>query len=213
MDIVYTKEQIEYALIERYTKQKQQILYHGNVAVAGLGGLGSHVAIALARMGVGNIHIIDYDIVDITNLNRQQYFLNHIGMYKTEALRQQILNINPYINIDTDCIKVTEQNIKQLFCNNDIICEAFDNVESKAMLVNGILEYFPEKKLVAASGLAGYQSSNIIHTRRISKNFYLCGDEVTEISEQNVLTAPRAGLCACHQSNMIIRLLLGEEQA
>ncbi len=212
MDIVYTKEQIEYALIERYTKQKQQILYHGNVAVAGLGGLGSHVAIALARMGVGNIHIIDYDIVDITNLNRQQYFLNHIGMYKTEALRQQILNINPYINIDTDCIKVTEQNIKQLFCNNDIICEAFDNAESKAMLVNGILEYFPEKKLVAASGLAGYQSSNIIHTRRISKNFYLCGDEVTEISEQNVLTAPRAGLCACHQSNMIIRLLLGEEQ-
>ena len=146
MDIVYTKEQIEYALIERYTKQKQQILYHGNVAVAGLGGLGSHVAIALARMGVGNIHIIDYDIVDITNLNRQQYFLNHIGMYKTEALRQQILNINPYINIDTDCIKVTEQNIKQLFCNNDIICEAFDNAESKAMLVNGILEYFPEKK-------------------------------------------------------------------
>lgn len=213
MDIVYTKEQIEYALIERYTKQKQQILYHGNVAVAGLGGLGSHVAIALARMGVGNIHIIDYDIVDITNLNRQQYFLNHIGMYKTEALRQQILNINPYINIDTDCIKVTEQNIKQLFCNNDIICEAFDNAESKAMLVNGILEYFPKKKLVAASGLAGYQSSNIIHTRRISKNFYLCGDEVTEISEQNVLTAPRAGLCACHQSNMIIRLLLGEEQA
>ena len=213
MDIVYTKEQIEYALIERYTKQKQQILYHGNVAVAGLGGLGSHVAIALARMGVGNIHIIDYDIVDITNLNRQQYFLNHIGMYKTEALRQQILNINPYINIDTDCIKVTEQNIKQLFCNNDIICEAFDNAESKAMLVNGILEYCPEKKLVAASGLAGYQSSNIIHTRRISKNFYLCGDEVTEISEQNVLTAPRAGLCACHQSNMIIRLLLGEEQA
>ena len=205
MDIVYTKEQIEYALIERHTKQKQQILYHGNVAVAGLGGLGSHVAIALARMGVGNIHIIDYDVVDITNLNRQQYFLNHIGMYKTEALRQQILNINPYINIDTDCIKVTEQNIKQLFCNNDIICEAFDNAESKAMLVNGILEYFPEKKLVAASGLAGYQSSNIIHTRRISKNFYLCGDEVTEISEQNVLTAPRAGLCACHQSNMIIR--------
>lgn len=213
MDIMYTKEQIEYALIQRHTKEKQQLLYSGNVAIAGLGGLGSHVAIALARMGVGHIHIVDYDIVDITNLNRQQYFLKHIGMYKTEALKQQILDINPYIDVCTDCIKVTEQNIKQLFHNNDIICEAFDNAESKAMLVNGILEYFPEKKLVAASGLAGYESSNIIHTRRVSKNFYLCGDEVTEISKQNVLTAPRAGLCACHQSNMIIRLLLGEEQA
>ncbi len=209
---MYTKKQIFDALIERHSLQVQKKLCNGNVAIAGLGGLGSNVAITLARIGVGHLHIIDFDTVDITNLNRQQYFLEHIGMYKTEALKQQIFNINPYIDVNIDCVKVTEQNIKQLFYKDDIICEAFDVAEAKATLVNGILAQFPEKKLVAASGLAGYESSNIVHTRRISKNFYLCGDEVTEAIYGKGLMAARAALCACHQANMITRLLLGEEE-
>lgn len=209
---LYTKEQIYNALIERHSLKIQQKLCKGNVAIAGLGGLGSNVAILLARMGIGHLHIIDFDTVDITNLNRQQYFLEHIGMYKTDALKEQIIKINPYINILVDCVKVTEENIKQLFYKDDIICEAFDNPQTKAMFVSNILEYFPKKKLVAASGLAGYESSNIIHTRRVSKNFYLCGDEVTEISNDKSLMAARAALCACHEANMITRLILGEEE-
>ena len=145
---MYSKKEIYQALVKRHSFSTQQLLKKGNVAIAGLGGLGSNVAIMLARVGVGQIHMIDFDVVDITNLNRQQYFLEHIGMNKTDALKQQILKINPYINIITDCVKVTEQNIKQLFYKNDIICEALDAPEEKAMLVNGIREYFPEKKLV-----------------------------------------------------------------
>ena len=139
-------------------------------------------------------------------------FIEHIGMYKTDALKSLIQKINPYIDIQTDCVKVIEENLISLFENAGIICEAFDNPEAKAMLVNGILEHFPEKKLVSASGMAGYGSSNTIRTRRLMKNFYLCGDQVTEPTYGNGLMAPRVAICAAHEANMITRLLLGEEE-
>ncbi|MCF2683029.1 sulfur carrier protein ThiS adenylyltransferase ThiF [Faecalicatena contorta] len=206
-----THEQINAALNERHGANIQALLSQGNIAIAGLGGLGSNIAYSLARIGVGHLHLIDFDVVDITNLNRQQYFIQHIGMYKTDALKSLLLQINPYLDIHTDCVKVTEENLIELFRENDIICEAFDNPEAKAMLVNGILEHFPEKKLVSASGMAGYGSSNTIRTRRITKNFYLCGDRITEPSPGNGLMAPRVAICAAHEANMITRLILGEE--
>lgn len=207
-----TKEQILEALNERHSPEKQKILSAGSVAIAGLGGLGSNVAYALARIGVGHLHLIDFDRVDITNLNRQQYFMEHIGMYKTDALKGLLLKINPYLEIKTDCIKVTEENLTELFQDEPIICEAFDNPEAKAMLVNGILEHFPEKKLVSATGMAGYGSSNTIQTKRLMKNFYLCGDRVTEPEYGNGLMAPRVAVCAAHEANMITRLILGEDE-
>ncbi len=103
------KREIVAALNERHSPEKQKLLSAGRVAIAGLGGLGSNVAYALARIGVGHLHLIDFDVVDITNLNRQQYFMEHIGMYKTDALKSLLLKINPYLDIDTDCVKVTER--------------------------------------------------------------------------------------------------------
>lgn len=210
-DIRFSRDQIYQALKERHSPETQLCLSRGKVAIAGLGGLGSNVAFALARIGVGHLHLIDFDRVDLTNLNRQQYFLEHVGMYKTDALKAQLLRINPYLDIRIDCLQVTEKNLTGLFGEDDIICEAFDDPEAKAILVCGILEHYPEKKLIAASGLAGYESSNLIHTRRVSHNFYLCGDESTEAVYGKGLMAPRAALCAAHEANMITRLLLGEE--
>lgn len=207
-----TKEEIYTALDERHSPETQKLLSAGNVAIAGLGGLGSNVAYALARIGVGHLHLIDFDVVDITNLNRQQYFMEHIGMYKTDALKSLLLKINPYLDIRTDCVKVTEENLETLFQNDPIVCEAFDRPEAKAMLVNGILEKFPEKKLISATGMAGYGSSNTITTKRLMKNFYLCGDRVTEPTYGNGLMAPRVAVCAAHEANMITRLILGEEE-
>ena len=207
-----SKEEIYAALNERHSPEIQAVLSAGNVAIAGLGGLGSNVAYSLTRIGVGHLHLIDFDVVDVTNLNRQQYFMEHVGMYKTEALKSLRMKINPYIEIKTDCVRVTEENIKELFCDNDIVCEAFDNPDAKALLVNGIMEYFPEKKLVSASGMAGFGSSNSIVTRRITKNFYLCGDRVTAPSYGNGLMAPRVAVCAAHEANMITRIILGEEE-
>ena len=168
-----TETEIRQALIWRHSEKIQKKLDKARVAIAGLGGLGSNVAFALARIGVGHLHLIDFDQVDITNLNRQQYFIKHVGMYKTEALAQELKEINPYLHVVTDCVRVSEENLERLFAEEQIICEAFDVPEAKALLVNGIMEKYPDKILVAASGMAGYGNSNEIKTRKITEHF-LC---------------------------------------
>ena len=142
-----TKEEIREALVERHSEEVQSKLDEAKVAIAGLGGLGSNIAFFLTRIGVGHLHLIDFDRVDITNLNRQQYRMEHIGRYKTEALLEELREINPYLEVETDCVRVTDENVGTLFHNEDIICEAFDCPEAKAMLVSGVGEYYPDKIL------------------------------------------------------------------
>lgn len=205
---VPTKEAIYNVLCARHTKENQDKLMQAKVAIAGLGGLGSNVAIALARVGIGQLHLIDFDTVDLSNLNRQHYFINHLGMKKTDALANQLLQINPYLHIIKDCVKVTPNNIADLLADDEYICEAFDIPENKALLVNTVLELFPQKKLVAASGMAGFGNSNAIHTRKIMQNFYLCGDEKRGLDTEKTLTAPRVAICAAHEANTIVELIL-----
>lgn len=204
-----SKEDILRALRERHGKKIQDRLSAGRVAIAGLGGLGSNVAVSLARIGVGNLHLVDFDRVDITNLNRQQYFIGDIGKYKTESLRETLSRINPWLHIRTDCVRISSENAAELFREDEIVCEAFDVPESKAMLVNTILEQCPGKILVAASGMAGYGRSNEIRTRKVGRNFYLCGDEVSESKENSGLMAPRVMICAGHEANLIAELIIG----
>ena len=190
-------------------------LLHGRfssaaVAVCGLGGLGSNIAVALARAGVGKLMLIDFDRVDITNLHRQQYKANQIGRYKTEALAENLSEIAPYTEIEAVTAKITEENLVSLLGGSDIVCEAFDNAESKAMLVNGVLERLPDCYLVAASGMAGMDTPNTIRTRKIMKRFYLCGDEVSDAADTVGLVAPRVMLCASHQAHTVLRILAGE---
>lgn len=207
-----TEKELQQALIKRHGKKVYEKLKEGKVAICGLGGLGSNVAISLVRAGVWHLHIIDYDVVDITNLNRQQYGIQHIGTLKTKALAEELLKINPYLDLKTTNVKISEDNISELFTDENIICEAFDVPEAKAMLTEQVLMNHRDKILVGASGLAGYNSSNTIVTKQITKNFYLCGDGTSDIDSFGGLMAPRAMLCAAHQANMIVRLLLGETE-
>lgn len=204
-----TEQEIEEALCQRHSARIQESLRNARVAIAGLGGLGSNVAVALARLGVGHLHLIDFDRVDLTNLNRQQYFIRHLGMYKTDALKMILREINPYLEIITDTVKMTKYNTAELIKQESIICEAFDQPEAKAMLVDTIFETYKNKKLVSGSGMAGYKNSNSIVTRRITDNFYLCGDGETEPTMENGLMAPRVAICAGHEANMIVNLILG----
>ena len=203
-----SREELQKALLSRCTREEVEKLSESRVAVAGLGGLGSNTAVFLARAGIGHLHLIDFDKVDITNLNRQHYFISHLGRYKTEALKEQLLQINPWLDIETSCEEVREENVLRLFQNEDIICEAFDCPENKAMLVNSCLELFPEKILVCASGMAGWGRSNDIITRQVGRNFYLCGDDTSGIENGEGLIAPRVALCAAHEANLIIELIL-----
>lgn len=208
----FTEIEMYEALCERHGEAVQERLRQAQVAIAGLGGLGSHIAFLLARIGVGSLHLVDFDQVELCNLNRQQYLPWHVGMLKTEALKAQLVKLNPYLRIRTTCIRVTPENCRELFHDADIVCEAFDRPDQKAMLTRTVLSELPGKKLVASSGMAGYGSGNTIRTRLAAKNFYLCGDEVTELSKEHPVMAPRVVLCAAHQANMITRLILGEEE-
>lgn len=207
-----SREVMREALNIRHGEDLQNKISAARVAVCGLGGLGSNIAIALARAGVGHLHLIDFDRVDLTNLNRQQYAVGQLGQYKTDALQETLSLVSPYCNVTCDTIKVTEENLPDLLKTEDYICEAFDRAEAKAMLVSGVLEHFPEKYLVAGSGLAGLGSANTIQTRRISKRFYLCGDGTSDSSVGLGLVASRVLVCAAHEANMILRLIAGERE-
>ena len=209
---VPSREVMREALNIRHGEDLQNKISAARVAVCGLGGLGSNIAIALARAGVGQLHLIDFDRVDLTNLNRQQYAVGQLGQYKTDALRETLSLVSPYCDVTCDTIQVTEENLPDLLKTEDYICEAFDRAEAKAMLVSGVLEHFPEKYLVAGSGLAGLGSANTIQTRRVSQRFYLCGDGTSDSSVGLGLVASRVLVCAAHEANMILRLIAGERE-
>ena len=198
------------ALIARHGQELHDRFSSATAAICGLGGLGSNIAIALARAGIGRLILVDFDRVDITNLHRQQYKAEQIGKYKTEALAANLLEISPYTEVKGVTERVTEDNFLELLEGADIVCEAFDNAEAKAMLVNGVLQKLPECYLVAASGMAGMGSPNRIETRRITDRFYLCGDGVSDVEETMGLVAPRVMLCAAHQAQTVLRILAGE---
>ena len=210
VNLIPTKEEWNKALCERHGENLQKKFSEAAVAVCGLGGLGSNIAIALARAGVGKLLLIDFDRVDITNLHRQQYKAGQIGMNKTEALSENLKEIAPYVELITHTIRITEENAAELLKGADIICEAFDNAECKAMLTNLVLETMPEKYLVAASGMAGMGSANTIQTRKVGKRFYICGDGSSDVTEVGSLVASRVMICAAHQAHTVLRILAGE---
>ena len=205
--MIPTREAWNRALEERHGKELQQAFSSATVAICGLGGLGSNIAIHLARAGIGKLILIDFDRVDITNLHRQQYKADQIGMHKTEALSKNLREFAPYTELVTHTARITEQNATLLLQSADMICEAFDDAEAKAMLADIVLSQMPDKYLVAASGMSGLGSANRIQTRKVTNRFYLCGDEISDVNDGIGLVAPRVALCAAHQAHMVLRML------
>ena len=133
-------------------------------------------------------------------------------MKKVHAIKEILKEVNPFVNIEAIDKKIEKENIEELFKDVDIIVEAFDNPEYKAMLVNEVLTKFKYKKMVSASGMAGFYSNNIIQTKKLNNRFYICGDFVNEAKVNNGLMAPRVAIVANHQANTVVRLLLEEEE-
>lgn len=206
-----SQNELELMLSSRNSPHIVTALKSARVAICGLGGLGSNVAIILARLGVGNLHLIDFDSVDCTNLNRQSYFIRDLGAQKTAALSAQIRAINPYVNIRVSDVKLDEKNVQEILKDDEIICECFDGAKFKAILVESVLRNFSDKIIIAASGLAGIGSANEIYTKRISKRFYLCGDFKSGAKIGSGLMSPRVWITAGHQANAVLRVILKEK--
>lgn len=206
--MIPTREEIKKSLDGRFPAKLYEKLEESEVAIAGLGGLGSNIAVMLARTGVGHLHLVDFDAVDISNLNRQVYDIRHLGIPKTKALSDRLRELNPYITITVDNIMVTKQNAADIFGRFDIVCEAFDKADQKAMLINALLTECPSTTVVSGNGMAGFGDANNIKTRKVNSRLYICGDETTDIGDGIGLMSPRVSICAGHQANKVIELLL-----
>lgn len=199
------------ALAQRIGEAERARLAAAHVGVAGLGGLGSNIAVMLARAGVGALHLVDFDRVDESNLNRQHYFREHLGRLKTEALAEQLLRIDPQLRLSLDCVRVDAGNAATLFASERIVCEAFDNPTCKADLVNTLLSETSDTVVIAGSGMAGAGPAADVVTRRLGQRLYVCGDGATDV-ENAALYAPRVALCAAQQALVVVRLVLGLEE-
>lgn len=181
------------------------------VGIAGAGGLGSNIAVMLARSGVGRLRIVDFDAVDASNLNRQHYFRQHLGRPKVDALAEQLRAIDPGIRVDARRERVTAANARALFAVCPIVCEAFDDPEAKALLVDELLSLPDGPVVIAGNGMAGLGPADQVVTRRLGRRLYLCGDGQSDVGAGQVLYAPRVVLCAAQQALLALRLILGQE--
>jgi len=191
-------------------KEIKHRLKNNVVGITGCGGLGSNCAVALARVGVGRLILADFDVVSESNLNRQYFFRDQVGMKKTDALKENILRIRPEIQVELHDVKLNPGMIASIYKDCDVLVEAFDLADQKEMLIETALAAFPEKPLVIGLGMAGWGKSELIHFRK-SDNLYICGDEVSEISDELPPLAPRVGIVANMQANVVLEILLNSE--
>lgn len=205
------RDELEQLLYLRHTPGVQKKISGSVVGIMGLGGLGSVVAGALARIGVGTLVLADFDIVEPTNLNRQHYFVDQIGLTKIQATSDNLRRINPYVQLVLHDVRLTEKTIPVLFKDVDVLVECFDDPVMKATAFRLALTQMKNMGYVGASGMAGFGENNLIVTRQHTQHVYLVGDEVSEARPGEGLMAPRVGIAAHHQANQVLRILLGEK--
>ena len=186
-------------------------LKKNTVGIAGCGGLGSNIAVALARVGIGKLIIADFDKIEESNLNRQYFFIYQIGEYKASALKNNISRINPDVIVNEHVVNLTPEKIKELFADCDVIVEAFDKAEMKEMIAETVLSELPDKPLVCGVGLAGWGGNELIKVER-HDNLYIVGDHISETSEDDPPIAPRVGIVANMMANVVLELLLGKDK-
>jgi sulfur carrier protein ThiS adenylyltransferase len=181
------------------------------VGIAGAGGLGSSVAVSLARAGIGKLIIVDFDRIEISNLNRQQYFWTQVGKVKVRALLENLRKINPFSEYVGFQRRITPKNVKTIFGKADLLIEAFDRAGQKQMLIESWIAHFPDRPIIAASGLSGWGRNQKIRQRRVG-NLYICGDEESEPARGISPMAPRVGIVANMQANLAVELLVKMRQ-
>lgn len=180
------------------------------VGIAGAGGLGSNVAMALTRVGIGRLIIADYDTVTMCNLNRQFYFSDQVSYKKVEALKENLQRIDPEVIIEVHDLKLTSNNILDIFDEVDVMVEAFDTAEMKEVIISQFQTKLPGVPIVVGNGMAGWGNSNLLKVEQLG-NLFICGDSISEVSHNEPPMAPRVGICAFMQANTVMNILLSKK--
>ena len=190
------------------TPAEREKLERVQVGIAGAGGLGSNVAMHLVRAGMKRLVLCDFDIVNESNLNRQFFFRDQLGMKKVAALRDNLLRIEPALELQIDDRRLDVAGVRALYADCDILVEALDNAETKAVFYNAFLS--DTRPVVGASGLAGFGRSNAIRLKKLG-HLYLAGDGEAAVSPELAPQSARVGIAAAMEANTVLALALGRE--
>jgi sulfur carrier protein ThiS adenylyltransferase len=194
-------------LVKKLGETRLAKIEKARIGIAGAGGLGSNCAACLVRTGFKNFTIADFDVVDPTNLDRQFYFADQVGMKKTEALKTNLLRIRASLDLQMLSVKLEPSNIQEIFRACDIVVECLDSVEAKTLFVS---EMLPTGKLiVSASGLGGFGSSDEIKVRQLKKNLIMIGDLSSDIEKTPALS-PRVSVAAAKQADVVLEFVIGK---
>lgn len=191
------------------TERERKILESATVGIAGAGGLGSNCAMHLVRAGLKRFVVADFDVVSESNLNRQFFFRDQLGVKKVEALAANLRRIEPDLDLTLHDMRLAPENAASTFANCQIVVEALDSADAKAMFLKALLP--TSKTVVSASGIAGWGRSLRIGQRRVGRNLVLIGDTESDIRSGLAPVSPRVGIAAAMQANAVVALLLGEE--
>lgn len=186
-----------------FTAEQRTRLEAARVGIAGAGGLGSNVAVMLARSGVGHLIIIDGDIVEPSNLNRQHYFPAHLGRVKVEALKEQLLCLNPDMKVDARRLWLDRDNIPPLLDDAELWIEALDKADTKALFASAAMA--AKKTVICGSGMGGF--GGYAMKRRLMGSLIVVGDMKTDVADRPPL-APRVMQCAAMQADAALEWLL-----
>lgn len=193
------------------TPAERDILERARIGIAGAGGLGSNCAMHLVRAGVRRLVVADFDVVGESNLNRQFFFRDQLGMKKVDALKANLLRIDPEAEIEAVDVRLDAATARTLFADCDIVVEAFDAVAAKTMLLGALMPL--GARLVTASGLAGWGRSNAIRLRRMGARVVAIGDGETSVGDAGMApVSPRVGIAAAMEANAVVSWLLGSEE-
>lgn len=203
---ISTLNAFEQGLLRYLSKDQLATIQAKRVGIGGAGGLGSNAAMILVRSGFKNIEILDQDVIDASNLNRQQYFYDEIGLPKVEVTKKRLLDINPDANIIIHQTKWTEDNAEQFFKGADFIVEAFDVLDFKFRFAEYYRTHFAV--VISGVGMAGLLEKKPMTVKKIG-NLYICGDRTTNSHDGHPPMAPRVTQCAAMMAEVILDLTLG----
>lgn len=176
-----------------------------HVGIGGAGGLGSNCAMILARTGFKHFEIIDQDVIEPSNLNRQQFFYDEVGLPKVDCLRERLKAINPDISLKTRQVRWNESNADEFFNGCRIVVEAFDRADFKFRFVE---YYMPRREyVVSGSGMAGLLEKKPMKIRRVA-NLFVAGDQSTDSAKGHPPMAPRVTACAAMMAEVVLDLAL-----
>lgn len=196
----------EKGLLKYFTKAQLHKIQTAKIGIAGCGGLGTNIANALARSGFIDFEIIDNDIVEGSNLNRQNYFIDEIGLNKTDVTGKRIRQINPDANIITHKIRLSKGNFNKYFRDRGIVFEAFDNKPSKKLFLEMLGN--SDRLLIMGSGMAGIKGDGSIKIKKVKRNLFIVGDGITDADKKNPPLAPRVIACAALMASVALENIL-----